>query len=478
MKSLNTLERPFFHLFELNGLRFLFDVPTSVSLQLDDIAYKFIEEMKKNSFENTKKKMCANYSQSLIKSVVTEFEKLKRYGLFSDFILPKKRLSFKQISLYRPHHFVMMVTQKCNLRCRYCYAKGGNYGGDEILMTQNTAFKAVDFLVDNSSKRECGITFFGGEPLINFNIIRETVHYAKRRATEKGKKFRFNITTNGTLLTDEIIRFLIKEKFNLLLSFDGPKEIHDYSRVYPNGQGSYEIINKNITKLLNYTGFRFSVRATVTRNCTSLRHLSQFFTQKKLSKVYIHPISPRRSDKNSDYLNLGHDDYKILLKEYEQLALDIIKKYKDRKPIVFNPFKKYLDLLKNNTKRFFSCGVCKGMLAINVDGNIFPCHRFVGIDNFIIGDLDHWLDAKKILGIFQKFNKAREVCNSCWAVFLCAKGCLYDWTNGNGSFIEKEDANCMITKKIIELSIFIYSALADKNSGKILDDTFEEGGKR
>jgi uncharacterized protein len=157
-----------------------------------------------------------------------------------------------------------------------------------------------------------------------------------------------------------------------------------------------------------------------------------------------------------------------LRQEYEQLAVEIIERYKERKRVVFNPFRNYLDLLENNGKRFFSCGVCRGMLAVSADGYIYPCHRFVGRDNFVIGDLDHWINAEKVRGIFQRFDKARTACDSCWALFLCAKGCMYDWANEDGSFIEKEDDNCMITKRIIELSIFIYSALAGnrrKNAG-------------
>lgn len=457
-----SLKNSFIHLFELGGYKFLFDVPTSVALKLDNIAYDFINNLRRKSYTQTTKTLSENYSAPNIESTLKEFNTLRKFGLFSDFKFQEPKLTIENIQSYKPNHFVLMISQKCNLQCKYCFGEGGNYGEGDTLMPIDIAFKAVDLIVENSLGKMLGLTFFGGEPLLNFPSIVETVQYAKNRAEKKRKIFQFSITTNGTLLTKKIIDFFRKEKFNILLSFDGPKEVHDSMRIHKNGQGSFYTVYRNATRLIK-SDLDFAVRATLTHNCVSLIKLSKFFTNEHFPRIHIHTVSPIAFNNSAKEFQLNSKDYDILLEEYEELALRLIDKYKDGKSIMFDPFRIWVDLLKNNIKKLYACGVCRGMSAISADGLIYPCHRFVGMRNYIIGDLDNGINSPRVYEIFKRYYETREICNSCWVKFLCAGGCMYDWAKKDGSFIKEEDENCRLTRKIISLSILLSTFLIDKS---------------
>lgn len=458
MEGANKLvERTYLHLFRYGDQCFLLDAPTSTSLQLDATAYRVLEQFQKKPPQKAWRALQKYYPEPELASVREEVDQLKGIGLLKPVPAPQLHTQGDAagISHYRPHHLVLMVAQHCNLRCKYCYGGDGSYGGSRAVMPQETAFKTVDLLVDRSPKKECGITFFGGEPLLNFQLIKETVSYARQRAKEKGKRFRFHITTNGTLMDDEVTDFLVKEKFGLLISHDGPQEVHDHVRVYPGGGGTFDEVGRTIMRLKGRKK-RFSLRATVTHRCVSLENISAFFSGKGFSQVHIHPVSPRRQGEAVTGLELDARDHARLLRQYDQVAQDVITCFREKKPVVFNPFRKYLDLLKRNSRRSFPCGVCRGMSAVGSDGNIYPCHRFVGMEPFIIGNIDSGFDPLKIDALLKRYRAAREVCQRCWAVFMCAGGCMYDVANPDGTFSAGENDNCRITKKLIELSVLVY----------------------
>lgn len=452
------LKKTLIHHFRAKGKYYLFDASTSTALETDDNAFRLVQSLKNKTRKETSEYLQDKYSQSDLQPVWQELLQLKRQGLFCDYDPPELKLSLDQISSYRPHHFVLMVTEKCNLRCKYCYENGRYEAAAKSNMPEKVAYKAVDFLLEDSSRKECNLTFFGGEPLINSNLIRSVVDYAKCRAAKKGKTFRFSMTTNGILLKEKIVEFLEKEKFRLLISFDGPQEIHDLFRIFPDGSGSFDVVRRNLKKLQSLPDFRFSVRATLTNQYTSLRKLARYFEKEGFSRVYIQPISSHCLSQNNLGLNASNN-LTTLYKEYDHLAEDVLERWKNKKPIVFNPYKDYLEWLHKKARRILACGVCRGMLTVGADGLIYPCQRFAGMKNFIVGDVDHWIDARKIHEIYQSSSKAREVCSRCWAVPLCAGGCMHDWANEDGSFNVKEPENCEITRKLIELSIYLYSRL-------------------
>jgi uncharacterized protein len=459
------LERCFVHLFQYKDRRFLLDAPTSTSLQLDTTAYRVLKQLQEKTPQKAWQELQMCCPQKELTSVRKELDQLKRYGFLKPVRVPPlhNRGDAAGICHYPPHHLVLMVSQTCNLRCKYCYGGDGSYGGSRSVMPQETALKIVDLLVDRSPKKECGFTFFGGEPLLNFQLIKKTVAYAKQRAREKGKWLRFHITTNGTLMGDEVMSFLVKEGFGILISHDGPKKVHDQVRVFPDGGGTFDAVGDTIMRLKRRQK-RFSLRATVTHRCVSLKSISEFFSDKGFSQVHIHPVSQRHHGEAVSGLELDTFDYNRLLRQYEQVAQGVIRCFREKKPVIFNPFRKYLDLIKRNARRSFPCGVCRGMSAVSTDGNIYPCHRFVGMEPFIIGTVDSGFDSKKIKTLLKRYRSAREICRSCWAVFLCAGGCMYDVANPDGSFAVGENENCRITKKLIELSVLIYSESGPEKS--------------
>ncbi|MBN1274247.1 MAG: 4Fe-4S cluster-binding domain-containing protein [Candidatus Aminicenantes bacterium] len=463
IQAISPLGYPLIHTFKTNGSFFLLDTSTSSALEIDNIAYQYLKNSNGNSSSPKQNNSINKFSQSEINSVKKEFNQLKNQGLFQYPKAQKPEPTPEQITSYRPYHFVLIVTQKCNLRCGYCYETKTTNPNHKINMPLETAYKAIDFLLSQSNRKKCGLTFFGGEPLINFSLIKKVVRYAKRKAQEVGKTFYFNITTNGTLLPSETIRFITREKFNLLVSFDGPEKINDHYRIFPNGKGSHQIILRNIKRLQAESDIHFSVRATLTRQCTSLMKLYHYFADEKIPKAYIQPVSSLQNHKTYPPFHLKKNDVHSLLKEYEKLAELILKKHKDKKAVVVNPFKDYLELIHESAVRHISCGVCRGMMAIGTDGLIYPCQRFVGMKNFTIGDFDQGIDVPKILHIFQKFHEARNSCKSCWAFNICAGGCMHDWAKEDGNFKKQDETRCTITKKLIELSIYLYARIMEKN---------------
>jgi len=432
-----------------------------------------LDRLRKEPPQQAWQALIKRFPETELNSVCRELDQLKGYGLLQPVPPPQlhNRGEAANISGYRPHHLVLMVAQTCNLRCKYCYGGDGSYGGSRAIMPRKTAFKTIDLLVTQSPKKECGITFFGGEPLLNFQLIKETVAYAKQRAKERGKRFRFRITTNGTLMDDSVTDFLVKEEFGLLISHDGPKNVHDHARVFPGGGGTFDEVGQTIRRLKRRKK-RFSVRATLTRHCVSLKRITDFFSGSGIAQVHIHPVSPSRSGEAVTGLELDGRDYARLLRQYDRVAQNVIQCYREKTPVVFDPFRKYLDLLKLNARRSVPCGVCRGMSAVGSDGNIYPCHRFAGMESFIIGTITRGFDGAKINALLQRCRSARKVCRTCWAVFLCAGGCMYDVANPDGSFASGENENCRITKKLIELSVLVYSQQARSHSQGKNNETF------
>lgn len=446
------------HTYQMNGYSIAVDGNSGAIHLLNDLGYAILSENPEAKSVKELKVLCKNkYSSEEAGETFQELEELEKDGLlFSDdsylYQLPENRnKTLKSICLH--------VAHDCNLRCEYCFASKGDYHTGRQLMSKETACKAVDFLIRNSgSIKNVEIDFFGGEPLLNFNVVKQTVEYARSIQEQFHKNFYFTITTNGMLLDDEKIRFINEYMDNVVISIDGRKEVHDAIRYDRAGNGTYDIIVPKAQKLVNErNGKSYFIRGTYTaRNldfANDVRHLASL----GFKEISVEPVvgEGRSSD-------ITEKDVPAILKEYERFAVEYI----DR--VAHHDYRFYhfsLDLYGGPCiyKRISACGAGNEYLAISPTGDIYPCHQFVGQPEFKIGDLNSGVIRKDIAMQFGSNNILhKEKCKNCWAKLFCSGGCHANAWFTNGDISVPNDIACTLQKKRIECAIMIQGALQDR----------------
>lgn len=356
------------------------------------------------------------------------------------------------------------ISHDCNLACKYCFAEEGEYHGRRALMSLEVGKKALDFLVANSgSRRNLEVDFFGGEPLMNWQVVKDLVAYGRSLEEANNKKFRFTLTTNGTLLKDDMLEFINAEMDNIVLSIDGRKEINDLMRPHRGGQGSYdEIVPKYLKVAESRNQDKYYVRGTFTRNnldfATDVKHLADLGFQ----QISVEPVVAQPTD---DYA-LRDEDVDKLCAEYDKLAKIYLEYRKAGKP--FNFFHFMIDLEGGPCvyKRLSGCGSGTEYLAVTPWGDLYPCHQFVGNEDFLLGNVDDGITKTDIVDEFKCCNVyAKKECKDCFARFYCSGGCAANAYNFHGSITDVYELGCKLQRKRIECAIMIKAALADMQEG-------------
>ncbi|MCR5031393.1 MAG: thioether cross-link-forming SCIFF peptide maturase [Lachnospiraceae bacterium] len=353
------------------------------------------------------------------------------------------------------------IAHDCNLACKYCFAEEGEYHGRRALMSYEVGKKALDFLVANSGNRvNLEVDFFGGEPTLNFDVVKQLVAYGRSIEKEHNKKFRFTLTTNGVLLNDEIQEFANREMANMVLSIDGRKEVHDRMRPFRGGSGSYDMI---IPKFLHAAESRgqmnYYVRGTYT-------HYNLDFSQDVLHLADLGfeqiSVEPVVAPPTEDYA-IKEEDVPFLLDQYDLLAKEMVKRNKEGRG--FNFFHFMIDLEGGPcvAKRLSGCGAGCEYLAVTPWGDFYPCHQFVGQEEFLMGNVDEGIKAVDIQNQFKTCNVyAKEGCKDCFAKFYCSGGCGANAYNFSGSINGQYEIGCELQRKRVECAIMIKAAMADK----------------
>ncbi len=359
-------------------------------------------------------------------------------------------------------HIALFITQECNLKCTYCYVDGGNYGsgGD---MTREVAFRSVNWLIEQSKDmKKLDIAFFGGEPLLNFTLMKEVVQYAQKRGEESCKEFGFNITTNASLLNNEMITFLKENKIKPLISFDGPKEIQDTQRPFKNGKrSSYDVIAPKIKKLLEILPDS-QCRATIVGSTNLLavdKALSEIGFRSKYLTAVSWPLfnnndTPLPNRDLAGMFNRAEAEAQDLLTGIKERNLERLNGLKDSGVLFFS-----LEGFVNGQKRFFPCGAGRSHMAVSCSGDVYLCHRFVGskahrLGNIFSGDLDRDIYQTSAL-------QFQDECKNCFAKYLCAGGCYHDNLGTTGSIFEPNKDMCALMRCSVELAAVICSQLSD-----------------
>jgi len=362
------------------------------------------------------------------------------------------------------------IAHDCNLACRYCFAEEGEYHGRRALMSYEVGKKALDFLIANSgNRRNLEVDFFGGEPLMNWQVVKDLVAYGREQEKIHDKHFRFTVTTNGVLLNDEIQEFINQEMDNVVLSLDGRKEINDKMRPFRNGKGSYDLIVPKFQKLADSRNQeRYYVRGTFTRNNLDFSEDILHFADLGFKQMSIEPVV---GDETDPYA-IREEDLPKIMEEYDKLARIMVQREKEGRGFNFFHFMIDLDGGPCVAKRLSGCGSGTEYLAVTPWGDLYPCHQFVGEEEFLMGNVDEGIVRPEIADDFRSCNVySKEKCRSCFAKFYCSGGCMANAYHFHGTIHDTYDIGCEMQRKRVECAIMIKAALADastmqENAGK------------
>ncbi len=453
------------HQYKLNGYNIVLDTASGSVHTVDDVAYDIIAMYEKEAPAAIVSAMLQKYkhlpdvTEEEVLACIDDITALKEAGkLFSVDAYEKLACDYKNNSKV-VKALCLHVAHTCNLNCSYCFASQGKYHGERALMTFEVGRQAFDFLIKNSGTRHnLEVDFFGGEPMMNIEVVKQLVAYARSVEKQHNKNFRFTFTTNGILLDDDVIDFLNKEMSNVVLSLDGRKEVNDRFRRDYAGRGSYDTIVPNFKRLVAARGGKnYYVRGTFTHHnvdfTNDLLHMADLgFTELSMEPVVCPP---------SDPCALTEEDLPILFEQYEILAKEMIKRKKEGRGFTFYHY--MLDL-KNGPciyKRITGCGSGTEYMAVTPWGELYPCHQFVGDERFSLGNVYDGILHPEVQDGFRGCNAyARPECKDCWARLYCSGGCAANAYHATGSINGIYRYGCELFKKRIECAVMMQVAEA------------------
>lgn len=356
----------------------------------------------------------------------------------------------------------LIVARACNLGCKYCYAEGGSFGRKPALMSPETARRAVDYAFRRSAgASQIGIVFFGGEPLLNFPVIKDVVEYSQKRGKAEGKKIFYSMTTNGTLLSEEAIDLICRHRFGLKVSMDGPQAVQDLMRPFKDGRGSYGVVAGNLKKLIKRRG-SLSVRATVTNRFLDVNALAAFFEDFGFTRIGFGYSTGTCFEK--DQFHLGDEEMESLFAADEKTVDILFEKLSSGKRVRYDPFSGLLETIHNREKTRMRCGLARGCSSVDVDGTIYPCHRYVGMENYAIGDLDTGIVPEKAFDVIRDYYEVKRFCwKTCWARSICGGPCPWYVAHPDGHHRAPDKTHCDFIRRNFEFGIWLYDELRKRH---------------
>ena len=454
------------HQYKLNGCNIVLDTCSGSVHAVDEVAYDIIKMYKTASEKEIVEVILKKYAympdvtREDILLCIGDVKALEESGkLYSEDKYEQLAYSHKNNSNVIKA-LCLHVAHTCNLNCSYCFASQGKYQGDRAVMSFEVGKQAFDFLIANSgSRRNLEVDFFGGEPLMNWDVVKQLVAYARSIEKEHNKNFRFTLTTNGLLIDDEVIDFLNKEMSNVVLSLDGRREVHDLFRKDYAGNGSYDRIIPKFKRLVEARGGKnYYMRGTFTHNnvdfTEDIFHMADLgFTELSMEPVVSAPDDP---------CALTDEDLPKLFEQYEILAKEMIKRKQEGRPFTFYH---YMIDLKNGPciyKRITGCGSGTEYMAVTPWGELFPCHQFVGDPKYSLGNIWDGVKNKECQDEFRSCNAyARKECRDCWAKLYCSGGCAANAYHATGSINGVYKYGCELFKKRIECAVMMQVAEAE-----------------
>lgn len=449
------------HQYKNNGYNIVLDVNSGAIHVVDDVTYDVIELFEDNSAKEIIEKLVDRYPQTEIEEAIQEVNELKdNEELFTEDTYKERIIDFKKRQTV-VKALCLHIAHDCNLACRYCFAEEGEYHGRRALMSYETGKQALDFLIANSgSRRNLEVDFFGGEPLMNWDVVKQLVAYGRQQEKLHDKHFRFTLTTNGVLLNDEIMEFANKEMDNVVLSIDGRKEVHDRMRPFRKGAGSYDLIVPKFQKFAESRHQdKYYVRGTYTHFNTDFSKDVLHLADLGFKQISVEPVVAQPTDEYA----LKDSDLPVLFDEYDRLAAEMVKRNKAGNG--FNFFHFMIDLNGGPcvAKRLSGCGSGTEYLAVTPWGDLYPCHQFVGQDDFLMGNVDDGIVKPEIADDFRSCNVySKDKCRNCFAKFYCSGGCMANSYNFHGTIHDTYEIGCEMQRKRVECAIMMKAALAEE----------------
>ena len=445
------------HQYKNNGYNIVLDVNSGAIHVVDDICYDVVAMYETHTRDEIVEALASSYERQEIEEALHEIQVLADSGeLFTEDTYEGYIADFKK----RPtvvKALCLHLAHDCNLACRYCFAEEGEYHGRRALMSFEVGKKALDFLIANSgSRRNLEVDFFGGEPLMNWQVVKDLVAYGREQEKIHDKNFRFTLTTNGVLLDDEVMEFCNREMANVVLSIDGRKEVHDRMRPFRKGAGSYDLIVPKFQKFAESRNQdKYYVRGTFTHYNLDFSEDVLHLADLGFKQISVEPVVAPPSE---DYA-IREEDLPQLFEEYDRLAKEMAKRHKNGND--FNFFHFMIDLEGGPcvAKRLSGCGSGTEYLAVTPWGDLYPCHQFVGNEAFLLGNVDEGIKEQDTVDEFKCCNVyAKEKCRSCFARFYCSGGCAANAYNFTGDICGAYDIGCELQKKRIECAIMLKAA--------------------
>ena len=449
------------HKYTLNGFHIVLDTNSGAVHVFDDAPYDMLDYLEDEVPQQAPKQMMDDLRKKYDEETLTEaYDELKELYANGQLYSEDGYHNFSAMLKEAPvKSMCLNVAHDCNLRCEYCFAAKGDFGCGKKLMPLEVGKKAIDFLIEHSKeRRNLELDFFGGEPLMNFDVVKQVVEYARSQEEKHNKKFRFTMTTNGLLLTDDIIEYLNKEMYNVVLSLDGRKEINDMLRVRADGSGCYDAIVPKYQKLIATRGDKdYYVRGTFTKHNLDFAKDAVHMAELGFDQVSVEPVV---SDPNLPY-SLQEEDLPAAFAEYENLANILIDRKKKGKG--FNFFHFMIDLNQGPCaiKRLRGCGCGNEYVCVTPEGDIYPCHQFVGQEKWKMGNImeDTFdIPMKQEFALTNVYSK--EDCKDCWAKFYCSGGCAANSWQYEGNILKSHKLSCDLEKKRLECAIMMKAAMA------------------
>lgn len=455
------------HQYKMGGYNIVLDPNSGSVHSVDEVAYDIIGMYESHTPEEITKEIVERYGEKEgvtpedVVEVLEDIETLKKEGkIFSEDTYKNLAIDFKN----RPTVIKAMclhIAHDCNLACKYCFAGEGEYCGDRSLMSFEVGKQAFDFLIANSGTRKnLEVDFFGGEPLMNFEVVKQLVAYAREQEKIHNKNFRFTLTTNGVLLDEEVMDFANKEMYNVVLSLDGRKETNDRMRVSRNGKGSYDLILPKFKEMVKRRGDKeYYIRGTYTHYNTDftkdILHMADLgFTKLAMEPVVASPDAPYA---------LREEDLPVLFDQYEKLATEMVRREKNGKGFTFFHYMIDLEGGPCIAKRIAGCGVGTEYVAVTPWGDLYPCHQFVGDENYLLGNVFDGITNEEVRSRFKMCNiYTRPQCNDCFARLYCSGGCSANSYHATGSIEGIYELGCKLHRKRVECAIMMKVALAEE----------------
>lgn len=446
------------HKFQMDGDRFLVDANSGAVYQIDQIVWDYFVLLEQHNQDKAKEKLLETYEFDQVEESLNELKELEDRGyLFSSDEEIRKSVEKLQPGVLKS--LCLHVAHDCNLRCHYCFASTGDYKGKREVMTREVGLAAVDFLLTQSPQVDKYILdFFGGEPLLNFPVVKTVIEYAEEKGRNLNKSFKFSLTTNATLLNREIADYLNQHEVEVIISIDGPSEVHDSMRPFPSGKGSQEVVLVKTKEFLQAREKQnYYIRGTFTGLHPYFAECVEYLADQGFRNISMEPVVALPQESYA----LTEEHLPILEAEYEKLTYFYLQRKKAGNPVAFFHFE--TDIRKGPclSRRIMGCGAGTEYLSISPSGEIYPCHQFVGRDGFMMGNVLGKNYSSRIGVSLQENHIYRKKCADCWARFYCSGGCHANAHLINGDISVPYELNCALEKKRLECAFYLQAKLED-----------------